>query len=382
MAARRGFRIATLFGIPVRIDPTWFIILVLLTWTLSTGYFPARYDGWSTSVYWVLGAGGAVLLFASVLLHELGHAVVARRSRMRVEGITLFLFGGVSELSGEPPSAAVEVRVTLGGWLISALLAVVFYGLYRITPAATHAGAVLRALFGWLAVVNAMLFVFNGIPGFPLDGGRLLRAFLWYVTKSLRRATYIASNVGAGFGIVFILIGVLNFIGGRFVGGMWLAMIGLFLRSAARASYSQMLLRQALEGVPVSRLMSTQLVTVSPSLTLRELVSDHFMRHRFHSFPVIEDDRLRGMISLHDVKEVAESEWDTRTVRDVLERQGRTDLPAVSPAADAMDAFAEMARTGRGRLPVVEGDRLVGIVSRRDILHFLALKTDLLPEGT
>jgi len=381
MPVPKGFRVATLFGIPVRIDPTWFIVLLLLSWTLSTSYFPEHHQGWSRGIYWILGTSGAILLFLSVLLHELGHALVARGADMRVHGITLFLFGGVSEVTEEPPSAAVEVKVTAGGWLVSAALAVICYIVHRLMPSATQVSAVVKALFGWLAAVNAMLFVFNGIPGFPLDGGRLLRAFLWYFLKSLRRATYIASNVGAGFGILFIVLGVFQFITGRFVGGLWLAMIGLFLRNAARASYSQMLLRQALEGVPVSQLMSTELVTVPPSITLRELVRDHFMRHRFHSFPVVEGERLRGMISLHDVKEVDEGEWDVRTVQDVLDRQGPAEVGTVSPFADAMDAFAEMARTGRGRLAVVDGDRLVGIVSRRDILHFLAIKTDLLPEG-
>jgi Zn-dependent protease/CBS domain-containing protein len=380
MLGRQSFKIMTLFGLPVRIDPTWFIILALVTWSLAEAYFPDRYPGQTAGIYWTLGLVGAVMLFASVLLHELGHAVTAKRNDVPVGGITLFMFGGVSELSDEPPSPGTEAKVTLCGWLISAGLALVFYGLYRVTGDESGPAAMAQVLFGYLALVNALLFVFNGLPGFPLDGGRLLRALLWRITGSLRKATYVASQIGAGFGLALILFGVLTIIGGGFVGGLWFALIGLFLRSGAQASYTQLMVRQALQGVPVSRVMSHDVISVDPSASLRDVVDDYFMEHHHRSFPVARDGRLVGTVRLEDVKEFDRAEWDTRQVRDLLERKKGEEVLQVDPRADTMDVLKEMARTGQGRVSVVENDELVGIVSRRDIMHVLAVKTDLAPE--
>lgn len=386
MLGRKGLRIATIFGLPIRIDPTWFIVLALLSWTLASYYFPQQFEGagqegLSTAQYWILGVGSAILLFASVLLHELGHAVAAKKSNMPVEGITLFMFGGVSELGDTPPGPGAEAKVTLCGWLISAVLAVIFYIVYRSLPSENTSGAIATAMFRYLALVNGLLFAFNGLPGFPLDGGRLLRALIWRVTGSLRKATYYASNIGAGFGLFLIIWGIASFLLTRnLVGGVWLALIGMFLRSGAHAAYSQLLIRRALQGVPVSDLMTRDPVTVEPDLSLQQVIDDYFMKHHFHSFPVAQDGAFRGILSLNDIKEVDPSKRGEMRVADVVE-QDEEAMTTIAPDADAMDALEIMSRTGRGRIPVTEGERLVGIVSRRDVMHFLAVKTDLVPEG-
>ena len=381
MPGRRGFRLATVFGIPIRIDPTWFLVITLLSWTLSTVYFPGKYPAFSVRLQWTLGVSAALLLFVCVLVHELGHALEARRSRIAVEGLTLFMFGGVSELRDEPPSAAAEARMTLAGWLLSAVLAALSFGVYVVLPTDSTGWLATRALFKYLTLVNGLLFTFNGIPGFPLDGGRLLRAFIWWATGNLRRATQVASRVGSFFGVGLIGLGLLSIFKGAFIPGIWVGLIGLFLRNGAQAGYRQMLLRRALQGVPVSRLMTRNVVTVSSPVTLQALVSDYFMRHHFHSFPVVDDGLLKGIVSLHDVKEVTPSALASFTVGDLLAHREDAGPWGISPGMDAMDVLAEMARTGRGRLPVIVGGELVGIVTRRDITQFLAIRTDLLPEG-
>lgn len=381
MPVTRGFRVATIFGLPIRIDATWFLILALLSWTLAVNYFPHVHEGLPRSSYWLLGLAAAVLLFFSVLLHELGHAVAALRWGLRVEGITLFMFGGVSELAEEPASAGAEAEVTLSGWLVSAALAIVAYALSLLFRGESATASVLRILFQYLALANAILFIFNAIPAFPLDGGRLLRAGLWQLTGSLRKSTYIASTIGSGFGLFLIAVGVLNFFAGQFVGGMWYALIGMFVRNAAQAGYHQMLLRRALEGVPVAQLMTADVITAPPDITADELVRDYFMRHHVHSFPVVRDGELLGLVTLANVRDLDEDQRAVRSVADILPDAETGGVPTLSPDQDAMEALALMAATGRGRLPVVENGELAGIVSRRDIMHFLAVKTDLLPEA-
>lgn len=375
----KGFKIATVAGLPIRIDPSWFIIVALLSWTLATGYFPAKYKGFTTATYWVIGVAAAILLFVSVLLHELGHAYLAKRCNLPAEGITLFLFGGVSELPGEPTSPGDEAKVTLGGWLVSALIAAICYAISLLLRGTGTGSVVAMALFQYLAVVNTLLFVFNGIPGLPLDGGRLCRALVWKATGSIRKATSVASSIGTAFGTALIVLAVINVFFGSLIGGLWLGLIGLFLRASAQASYRQLVIRRALKGMSVGDLMSSNVVTVSPAATISEAMDQTFMKHHYHGFPVVEDGHVQGIISLHDLKQIDREAWERTTVGQVIESKNR-DVVTLHPQDDAMDAFATMTKSGRGRLPVVENGELVGILSRRDVLHMLAVKTDLVPE--
>lgn len=362
------------FGFKIRLDWTWFIIALLVTWSLAAGYFPENYESLQTATYWIMGAVGAIGLFASIVLHEIGHAAVARYHGMNIRGITLFVFGGVAEMSDEPPTPRAEFQVAAAGPLVSVLLAA---ALYLLTAAlqAVQLGGPAVGVTAWLATVNLVVVVFNLVPGFPLDGGRILRSALWAWKENLRWATRVTARIGSAFGVFLIVWGVLQFISGYAIGGMWLAVVGLFLRGAAQSSYQQLLVRQVLEGEPVSRFMHAEPHTVPPSITLRELVDDHVYRHHFKLFPVEEDGRLLGCVTTRQIKEVPREEWDTKHVADVLQEcSGENTIEA---GADAMEALSRFSRTGNSRMLVVADGKLQGILSLKDLMGFLSLKLEL-----
>jgi Zn-dependent protease/CBS domain-containing protein len=370
-----------LLGIPVRVDASWLIILALLTLSLANvfptlveEYYPGVVLDYPPAVYWAIALVAAVAFFGCILLHELGHAVVGRSQRMPIRGITLFLFGGVAEIGEEPPSAKSELLMAVAGPIVSVALAV---GLGLLAGLGYYQGwpPLVVIVLGYLASINTLVLVFNLIPAFPLDGGRVLRSILWASTGSLRRATYWAALVGRSFAWILIAWGVLNFFAGNWLGGIWIGLIGLFLSNAAQASYQQVLVRQALEGEPVRRFMTPNPITVSPSLTLRQWVEDYVYRFQRKAFPVESDGRLQGMIDTDALASIPRAEWETRRVGDAMRR----DLEAltVPPQADALDALKMMQRSGSSRLLVTEGDRLVGILSIKDLFTFLSLKIEL-----
>lgn len=375
------WRLFRLWGIPVWADASWLIILALLTMTLA-GAFPGLMEAYYPGVaprqppwaYWLMALLAALAFFGCILLHELGHAAVARSRRMPIRGITLFLFGGVAELGDEPPSARAEFLVALAGPAVSVALAALLGALawlgYRHgwPPQAV-------VVLGYLAAVNALVLTFNLVPAFPLDGGRVLRSVLWAATGDLRRATYRAALVGRGFAWALIAWGVLNFCAGDWLGGVWIGLIGLFLSNAAQAGYQQVLVRQALEGEPVRRFMNPDPVTVPPSLDLRSWVEDYVYRHHHKAFPVVSAGAPEGLIETRALARVPRGEWGRHTVGEVMRR----DLEAltVAPGADAVEALGRMQRSGSGRLLVTEGGRLVGILTLKDLLRFLSLKLEL-----
>lgn len=366
-----------IFGFEIRIDLSWVVLAILVAWSLSAGLFPFRYEGLSSQTYWIMGIVGAIGLFFSIVVHELSHSLVARHFGMPIQGITLFLFGGVAEMKKEPPSPKAEFMMAIAGPLSSIFLAVVFYVLSQATRGAGWPEAV-YGVIKYLAWINGTLAVFNLVPAFPLDGGRILRAALWGWKNDLRWATRIASGIGSGFGLLLIFMGILQFFSGNFIGGMWLFFIGMFLRSAAKMSYSQLLVRKALQGEPVGRFMKKDPVTVPPSTTVEELVEDFIYRHQFKMFPVVEaGDRLRGCITMKQVKEIPREEWRSRTAGEIA--IGCSSENSIDSQADAMDALALMTRTGSSRLMVIEGNRLAGIISLKDMMKFFELKVELEP---
>jgi Zn-dependent protease/CBS domain-containing protein len=370
----RSVPLFRLFGFQVKADASWLILALLITWSLARGVFPASYPGLAPETYWWMGVLGAIGLFASIVFHELAHSLVARRYGMPMRGITLFIFGGVAEMTDEPPTAKAEGMMAIAGPISSYLLALVCYVLARL-GAAAGAPEPVTGVIGYLALINVVLATFNLIPGFPLDGGRVLRAVLWAWRDNLRWATRTASRIGAGFGIALVVLGALNVVTGNFVGGLWYFLIGMFLWGAARAHYQQLLTRQALQGEPVSRFMKRDLVTVPPSLSLRELVESYVYAFHHKMYPVVEDGRLVGCITTRQVKEVPREEWERRTVGELMGRC--SDDNTVAPGTDVMDALRAMNRSGSSRLMVVEGGRLVGIIALKDLLQFVALKTEL-----
>ncbi len=339
------WRLFRLLGIPVSVDASWLIILALLTLSFSNDfpdvlnrYFPggAKLPWYA---YWIMGLTTALAFFVCVLLHELGHAVTARSLGMRINGITLFLFGGVSELGEEPPSAGTEFLMAVAGPAVSLLLAVAFGAL---TAAGYNAGwpHPLVIVLGYLAAVNAMVLVFNLVPAFPLDGGRVLRSILWAAMGNLRRATHWASVLGQVFAWALIGWGILEFFSGNWFDGVWIGLIGLFLNGAARSSYQQVLIQQALRGEPVRRFMNREPIVVPPSLDLRAWVEDYVYRYHRKMFPVASDGRLEGFITTRTLENVPRDDWARRTVGDAMKR----DLQEITirPDADALEALGKM----------------------------------------
>jgi Zn-dependent protease/predicted transcriptional regulator len=370
----KRLRLFKLLGFPVQVDLSWVIIAVLITWSLAEGIFPASYPDLAPAIYWGMGIAGALGLFLCIILHEVSHAVAARRYGLPMKGITLFIFGGVAEMEREPPSGKAEFVMAIAGPIASVVIALVCSGAYLIAIR-LDGPAPVQGVFAYLAMINGVLVAFNLIPAFPLDGGRVLRAALWHFKGNLRWATRISSQIGSGFGLALIIVGVVTFINGNFIGGMWWFLIGMFLRSAAQMSYQQVLIRRLLEGELVRDIMRTDPVTVSPSTSVQDLVDEYIYQHHFKMFPVVENGALRGCVTTRDVRKVPREEWTTRTVGSITD--GCSHANTVSADADAMGALSRMNRTGKSRLLALDGDRLVGVVALKDLLKHLSLRIEL-----
>ena len=374
----RGIKLFSILGFSVRLDPSWIIIAFLFTWTLAAGFFPANVENLSTATYWWMGVAGVIGLFASVIFHELAHSLVARRYGLPMKGITLFIFGGIAEMDEEPRDARTEFLMAIAGPVSSVFLGIAFYFVHQASLAAGWPVPVV-AVLSYLAMINIVLAVFNMIPAFPLDGGRVLRAALWHWGGNIRSATRISSTVGSMFGLFLVALGVFSVFQGNFLGGIWYFLIGLFIRGIARGSYQQLLVRQALEGEPIERFMKRDPVAVAPSLSLRDLVEDYFYRYHFKTFPVVRESRLVGCVNVSQVKEVPADEWDRHSVQEVLRPCSRENT--IGPDTEAIDALARMSRTGTSRLMVVDHGDLVGMVALKDLLDFLSVKLELDGEG-
>jgi Zn-dependent protease/predicted transcriptional regulator len=344
-----------------------------VAWSLSKGLFPSYYKNLSSQTYWLMGIIGALGLFLSIVAHEFAHSIVASRYGMPMKGITLFIFGGVAEMGEEPPKAKAEFMMAIVGPLSSIGIALIFYAIYRTSGFLPEP---ISGVLAYLAWINAILAGFNLLPAFPLDGGRVLRSILWGIKKDLNWATRISSRIGSGFGILLIVMGVLNVLRGNFIGGMWWFVLGIFLQGAAKMSYQRLVTRKALEGESVRRFMKSDPVTVKPNISLKDLVEDYVYKYHFKMFPVVENGgRLMGCVTTKDVKRVPREEWDRRNVGEIAERC--TPENTIQPEKDATEALSVMNRNRASRLMVVEGERLVGVIALKDMLNFLSLKVEL-----
>lgn len=370
----RRFDLFRLMGFQVRIDSSWIVIAVLVAWSLSTGFFPFRYGGLDSGTYWIMGIIGAIGLFLSIIAHEFSHSLVARRYGLPMKGITLFIFGGMAEMSDEPSSAKAEFMMAVAGPISSIVIAGVFYAVHSAGTGAIPVPV--NGIFEYLAYINGMLAAFNVLPAFPLDGGRVLRSILWALRGNLRWATRVSSTIGSAFGIILILIGVYSILRGNFIGGIWWFMIGMFLNNAAKMSYQQLLTRRALEGETVRTFMKKDPVTVSPSVTLDALVDDYVYRYHFKMFPVVSgSDKIDGCVTTSDIRTIPREEWKTKRVGEIMKPCSIDNT--ITADKDAMEALSLMNKTGRSRLLVVEGNRLAGVISLKDMLKFLSLKVEL-----
>jgi len=373
---RQAIPIARILGIPVALDYSWFLIFALLTWMLAVSYYPGEFHGWPLPLYWVMGAATAVLFFVSILLHELGHSIVALRYKIPVRSITLFVFGGVASIGGEPPSARAEFLIAIAGPLVSFALGLVFY----ILQPAFAASEAVSGLFRYLSYINFGVALFNLIPGYPLDGGRVFRAIVWALTHDMKRATLIAANAGRFFGFLLILVGAWQILQGNFGGGVWIAFIGWFLDAAATGQARQLVVQDLLAGHTVSQAMTSRCATVSADLTLRQLADEHILAGGQRCFLVTRGHSTVGLITPHRLSAVPRSEWAAATAARVmvpLEESKR-----VAPNTELSTALQLMDRDGVNQLPVLAQDRVVGMLTREEVISFLRTLQQLGPMRT
>lgn len=363
--------IARIWGIPISVHVSWLLVFALVASSLAAGYFPERQPGWGAPTRWVLGALTSLAFFASVLVHELGHSRVALRYGIPIRGITLFVFGGVAQIGREPDSPGAEFRIAIAGPLTSLALAALFGGVG--TVAGSMALVSVPAL--WLARINLAVALFNLLPGFPLDGGRVLRAAVWAWTGSFDRANRTAAAAGEVLALALIGVGVLRAIGGDVAGGIWMALIGWFLQSAVAAGRAEAALRDLLRGATVSQAMARDCPSVAPDLTLERLVHDEVLGAGRRCFVVAEDGHLRGLLTLHEVKGVPREQWSRAKVEEVM--QPAQALSVVGPEEALLGALQKMDDAKVAQLPVVADGHWLGMLDREHIIHYMRVRAEL-----
>jgi len=370
-----GFTLMRVGGIDIIIDYSWFIIFFLVVYTMAESYFPQAHQHYSTPQYWIMGAIVAVLFFISILIHEIAHSFVAMKHGIKVTSIRLLIFGGLAQVTSEPKTGRHEFLIALSGPAASMALGMLFltiYSYYYVTDLKTP----IAGISGWLAGANIILAVFNLIPGFPLDGGRILRAFLWDRWNDRERATKVVSQIGNSFALFLIIFGVLQFLVTQsLISGLWLIFVGLFMKQSAAGSYQAVMMQRALDGVQVRQIMTENLITVDWLTSINELVENYIYKHQFANYPVFNRDEFVGMVSLEGVKTISKELWGFKQVRDIMTPVEL--VPCLKPTDDATEALSRMVSEDIGRMPVVENGHLLGIVSRRDIMNLFKVKSDL-----
>jgi len=367
-------KLFSVFGFQVSVDASWLLLAALITWTLAGAVFPHLAPRLSTASYWAMSALATIGLLLSIVFHETAHSLVARHYGMPIRGITLFIFGGVAEMTAEPGRPRDELLMAAAGPAASLLLATILFLLFTGVVASGGSTSVGGVLW-YLALLNFMLAVFNLVPAFPLDGGRIFRAVLWSWRGDLDWATRIAASGGNMFGIVLIVFGLIGVLQGDFIGGMWRFLIGMFLRGAASASYSETLARRLLTDIPVARLMNRDPIVVTSDLSVQHFIDDYVYCYHHLWFPVMQDNTVVGSVDTHQIAALDRTIWPTVPIRRVMRPLSRDDT--VTPEVSAFAALMQMRRTGRSRLMVLYDGTLFGIVSSRDLLNVLSLEREL-----
>ena len=369
---RNAWRLGKVFGIEINIDSSWLIIFVLVTWTLAGQYFPTQNPNWSLLLNWFLGIVASLLFFASVLAHELSHSLVAIHQGEKVRNITLFIFGGVAQIGEEPDKPFKEFLIAFVGPLTSIAIgiisAITWWFTREISPP-------VASIFRYLGIINIALAFFNLIPGFPLDGGRVLRAIIWGFTKDVKLATKVASFSGKLVAFLLIFWGIKMIFSGLTLNGIWMIFIGWFLYNAATSSYRHLLVKDALREVKVEDLMITNFDTVHPGLSIQKLVDDYILHHKDRGFLVVEGGLVQGIVCLHDVKKVPRERWSNTTISEIMIPKNQ--LEKVSPGDDASVALSKLSAKNIHQIPVVQENRVRGILRRNDILNYLQFHADL-----
>ncbi len=374
---RRGVFIGRYFGIAFFLDYSWFLIATIVTFTLATDAFPNSLKGYGSGVYLAMGVTAAVLFFLSILLHELGHSLVSQRCGIPVPSITLLFIGGIAEIAREPDDARSELKIALGGPGVSVVLIGVYAAFAAVFGSLDWPPA--EVVCWWLAGTNLMLVIFNMIPGYPLDGGRVLRALLWARSGKLRQSTFITTRIGIGFSWLLIALGMWLLLWKLNWNGLVFFVIAIFLKNAAESGYANAIQREVLAGVNVRAIMTPDPICLPASLPLNLAVDEFFLTHHHVAYPVCDDDgAFRGLLRLELLRTVSREKWPYTSAGDLVAESGSEQLQigVDEPASRAMRTLLAPAQ---GRLAVVENGRLVGIVTRHDILHVIEIHTELEP---
>ncbi len=368
---KASFKLFRIAGITIGIHYTWIFAFIFFSWTLAQAYFPSLYPDWSTATYWITGIIGSLLIFVSVLLHEIAHSLVAKARGIPVQSITLFLLGGASNLEEEPEKPAAEFFMAIVGPLSSLILAVIFWGLSFLP---TDKTTPLTATLSYLALINMYLGVFNLLPGFPMDGGRVLRSLIWGATGNLSRATNIASIVGQFFGWAFIGLGLFLMISVSFVNGLWIAFLGWFLNGSADASRKEVALRERLSHVKVKELMNPNITTVEPETTVEDMVNNVFRRQHGRAVPVCKEGKLIGIATITDLKKTSQDKWTTTAVKQIMTSQL---LYTVSPEDNLNTAMVLIAKNDVNQVLIKDDGKCGGLLSRADIIRLIQTDREL-----
>jgi Zn-dependent protease/predicted transcriptional regulator len=366
----RAFKLMTLSGFDIKVDPSWLFIAALITWSLSAQYFPTAFPDQTPTTYMVMAVAAMLGFFASLLLHEIAHSLVARRFGVGIKSITLFLFGGVAEMQDEPPSASAEMLIALAGPVMSLALALVFTVASTVATDLALGDPVARVL-GYLGTINLILAVFNLLPAFPLDGGRVLRAILWKRGGDMLIATETAAKSGSALAYVLIGIGLFAIFNGFFVGGLWQILLGSFLLLAARTSYQQQLQKTVFSGLTVADAMTPDPVTVSPDMTLSHVINQVVLRHRVSFLPVVENGVLLGKIDGEVLGRIDRENWNSTKVGDVFVEMNGDKL--LTPDTDILDVLELIGTTGQRKFLVTDGRQLAGVITLADLTRYMSI---------
>ncbi len=359
-------------GIDVGIHYSWLIVFVAFTYILAESQLPNLYDDWTSAQYWTAAAVAVILLFLSVLLHEFGHAITAQSRGVGVRSITLFIFGGVAQLEQDSEEAIDEFLIAIAGPIVSVALGGVFGLLWLLFRDTSEQ---VSAVLGFLAWTNIVLAVFNMIPGFPLDGGRVLRAVLWGATDNMRKATRIAVAIGTAVGMGFVFLGILGIISGNIVNGIWAIVIGWFLQNAASESMKQVEQEQLFRDVYVRDLMNSSPITVAPDVDLETLANDYVLRQNARGLPVVAGNQLIGLITVNDLKKVNRADWPRMRVDQVMTPASQ--LVVARPGSPIDEALQAMATGDFHQIPVLDGGRFLGLLTRFDVLRWVNTRSEL-----
>lgn len=368
------FRAGRIFGFDINVHWTWFFIFFLVTWTFATGVLEDFYGDWTAERRWTVAAAISLIFFVSILLHEMSHSVVARRYGIPVSGITLFVFGGVSSLTKEPENSRQEFQIAIVGPLTSLALGLLFaIGFVILDPIEEGAAAVSANL----AMINVAIGVFNLIPGFPLDGGRVLRSIFWAQKRNLVSATRTAARAGTGVAYGMMALGVAAFFFVSPITGIWLFLIGNFLRAASTESYEQVFIETALKGVPASAVARRDYVAVGPETTLTQLVDGHLLAGNERCFPVVVAGELLGLVTLDDIRKVPRDAWPTSTVYRAMTPFNK--LRTVTAHDTLPDVLAQLGGGEVNQVPLVDGKQLLGLIHRADVIKYIQTRQQMAP---